>query len=146
MLIAWWDLLAVDPEFFPKWRESKFPGGIAHACELETSMCLYLAEEDVRKDKIKDHVSTLNDGNPYIWGDLFARGPAALVSWTSSYTPRGVIGEPEWASREKGQRAYEEAVKQLCNIVDFFRDRPADVRRRHQLDPPSMPMPWGQLE
>jgi creatinine amidohydrolase len=145
LLIAWWDLLALDKDFLPNWRESRFPGGIAHACELETSLYFYLSEGDVRQDKIQNHISTINDGNPYIWVDLFASGPAALVSWTSTYTPEGVIGQPELASREKGERAYHEAVRQLCRVVEFFRDRPPDVRRRRQTHRPSMPMPWGQL-
>lgn len=34
----WWHLLTVDPEFMKNWRASKFPGGCAHACELETSV------------------------------------------------------------------------------------------------------------
>ena len=51
VVIAWWNLLAVDKDFMPSWRESKFPGGCSHACELETSLYLYLAEDDVRKDK-----------------------------------------------------------------------------------------------
>jgi len=146
VLIAWWHLLTIDPEFIPGWRESRFPGGWAHACELETSLYLYLAEEDVRTDKIVDHVHTQCDGNPYMWVDLTGMGAAALTSWTSTYTPNGVIGEPSFASKEKGQRVYEEAVEQLCRIVDFFRDRPADVRRRHQSPPPTMPIPWDQLD
>ncbi|MEO6907528.1 MAG: creatininase family protein [Abditibacteriaceae bacterium] len=36
-LTMWTDLLKVDPKFMPSWRESYFPGGCAHACELETS-------------------------------------------------------------------------------------------------------------
>ena len=47
---AWWNLLAVDKTFMPRWRQSKFPGGCAHACELETSMYLYLDGDNVRKD------------------------------------------------------------------------------------------------
>ena len=86
----------------------------------------------------------MNDGNPYIWTDLLGRGPAALVSWTSTYTPKGVMGQPELATREKGERAYQEAVRQLGDIVEFFRERPADTRQRHQARRPSMPIPWGQ--
>jgi creatinine amidohydrolase len=145
-LIAWWNLLSVNPEFLPGWRESQFPGGISHACELETSLYLYLDEDNVRKDRIHDHISTLNDGNPYIWGDLLGKGPAALVSWTSTYSPRGVMGQPELATREKGEQVYNEAVKQLSAIVDFFRERPRDTRQRHQTDRPTMPMPWNQLD
>jgi creatinine amidohydrolase len=32
VLVAWWKLLAVAKEFLPRWRQSKFPGGCAHAC------------------------------------------------------------------------------------------------------------------
>ena len=146
ILIAWWELLKVDPDFLPDWRESTFPGGCSHACELETSLYLYLDEEGVRKDRIKNHISTLNDGNPYIWGDLMGKGPAALTSWTSSYTPTGVIGEPEFATREKGERVYKEAVKQLSSIVEFFQQRPKDIRRRHQAKETTLPIPWGQRD
>ena len=144
ILVAWWHLLTVDAGFMQTWRESDFPGGCAHACELETSLYLYLAEEDVRKDQIKNHISTLNDGNPYIWNELYGTGAAALTSWTSSYTPTGVIGQPELATREKGERIYQEAVKQLGGLVEFFRRRPIDPRRRRQAQPPTMPIPWGQ--
>lgn len=40
ILAAWWNLLTVDKEFLPRWRQSRFPGGCAHACELETSLYL----------------------------------------------------------------------------------------------------------
>jgi creatinine amidohydrolase len=146
ILIAWWQLLTIDKSFLPGWRESTFPGGCSHACELETSLYLYLDEEGVRKDRIRNHISTLNDGNPYIWGDLLGKGPASLISWTSTYSPRGVMGEPELATREKGERVYREAVLQLGRIVDFFQNRPRDVRERHQLRKPTMPIPWDQRD
>ena len=75
---------------------------------------------------------------------MFAAGPATIVSWTSSYSETGVLGEAELASAEKGQAAYEEAVKQLARFVTWFRDRPVDVRRDRHRQPPTMPMPWGQ--
>lgn len=146
LLVAWWHLLTIDKDFLPNWRESTFPGGLSHACELETSLYLYLDEDNVRKDKIKDHITTLNDGNPYIWTDLLGKGPASLVSWTSTYSPRGVMGQPELATREKGERVYHEAVRQLGNIVEFFHQRPRDTRERHQAKPTSMPFPWGQRD
>jgi creatinine amidohydrolase len=145
ILAAWWNLLTVDKEFLPRWRQSKFPGGCAHACELETSLYLYLAGDDVRKDQIKSGVISFNEeNNAFNWVDLFATGPATLVSWTSSYSETGVLGEAELASAEKGQVAYEEAVKQLARFVKWFRDRPVDPRVDHHRQPPTMPMPWGQ--
>jgi hypothetical protein len=56
------------------------------------------------------------------------------------------MGEPELATREKGECVYREAVMQLGRIVEFFQARPKDVRERHQETAPTMPIPWGQLD
>jgi creatinine amidohydrolase len=145
ILAGWWNLLTVDKEFLPRWRQSKFPGGCAHACELETSLYLYLDGDNVRKDKIKNGVISFNEEHsPFNWVDLFAAGPATLISWTSSYSETGVLGEPELATAEKGRQVYEEAVKQLTRFVAYFQDRPVDPRRDRHRKPPTMPIPWGQ--
>jgi len=145
VLAAWWNLLTVDKAFLPRWRQSKFPGGCAHACELETSLYLYLDGDNVRKDKIKSGVISFNEENsPFNWVDLFAAGPATCISWTSSYTETGVLGEAELATAEKGREAFEEAVKQLVRFVTWFKDRPKDRRRDRHRKPPTMPIPWGQ--
>ncbi|WP_339907146.1 creatininase family protein [Symmachiella dynata] len=145
VLAAWWQLLTVDPEFIPSWRESKFPGGCAHAGELETSMYMYLDGDNVRTDLIKNGVISFNEENsPFNWVDVFSAGPATLVSWTSSYSDSGVLGEAELATAEKGERVYREAVKQLCAFVNYFGPRPKDQRGRHQRHAPTMPLPWGQ--
>jgi len=145
IVAAWWNLLTVDKEFLPRWRQSKFPGGCAHACELETSLYLYLSGEDVREDQIQSGVISFNEEqSPFNWVDLFAAGPATLVSWTSSYSETGVLGEAELATAEKGKQAYEEAVRQLARFIGWFKDRPPDPRRDRHRTPPTMPMPWGQ--
>lgn len=146
LLIAWWHLLTIDEQFIGTVRDSVFPGGWSHACELETSLYLYLAEEDVLKDRVRDHINSHHDGNPYIWVDLISRGPAALTSWTSTYTPSGVIGQPSHATKEKGERVYLEAVRQLGDLVRFFQQRPPDRRHTHQSKPPTMPIPWNQRD
>ncbi len=144
-VIAWWNLLTVDKDFLPSWRESKFPGGCAHACELETSLYLYLDEDGVRKDKIKSGtISFNNDNSPFNWVDLFGAGPATVVSWTSSYSDTGVLGEAELATKEKGERVYLEAVKQLGRFITYWHSRPKDVRQDLHRKPPTMPMPWWQ--
>ncbi len=147
VLIAWWNLLTVDKTFLPSWRESKFPGGCSHACELETSLYLYLDEDGVRKDQIKSGTIKMNDEeNPFNWVDLFGAGPGALISWTSGYNDTGVLGDAEKATKEKGERVFHESVKQLGRFIDYYRDRPIDVRTRHQARPPKMPIPWGQYD
>jgi creatinine amidohydrolase len=145
ILTAWWSLLTVDKNFLPRWRASKFPGGCSHACELETSLYLYLDGDNVRKDKIKSGVISFNEeDSPFNWVDLFAAGPASLISWTSSYSDTGVLGDAEKASAEKGKEAYHEAVKQLARFITWFKDRPKDRRRDRHRKKPTMPMPWGQ--
>ncbi len=145
ILAAWWNLLTVDKEFLPRWRQSKFPGGCAHACELETSLYLHLDGGNVRKDLIKNGVISFNEEHsPFNWVDLFAAGPATIISWTSSYSETGVLGEPELATAEKGRQAYEEAVKQLVRFILYFHGRPKDPRRDLHRKPPTMPLPWGQ--
>jgi creatinine amidohydrolase len=54
------------------------------------------------------------------------------------------LGEAELATAEKGKRAYEEAVKQLCRYVEYFHPRPKDVRKDRHRNKPTMPIPWGQ--
>jgi creatinine amidohydrolase len=145
ILCGWWNLLTVDKEFLPRWRQSKFPGGCAHACELETSLYLYLDGDNVRKDQIKSGTVSFNEENsPFNYVDLFGHGPATLISWTSSYSETGVLGEAELATAEKGRQVYEEAVKQLVRFVTWFKDRPKDRRRDRHRKPPTMPIPWGQ--
>jgi creatinine amidohydrolase len=146
---AWWNLLTVDKQFMPRWRQSKFPGGCAHACELETSLYLYLDGDNVRKDQIKNGTISFNNDysendNPFMWVDLFAAGPATVISWTSSYSDTGVLGEAELATAEKGKQVYEEAVKQLARFVSWWKDRPKDQRKDRHRKPPTMPIPWGQ--
>ncbi len=118
---------------------------LRHACELETSLYMYLDGENVRMDKIKNGDISFNlEDSPFMWVDLFAAGPATVISWTSSYSETGVLGEPELATPEKGRQVYEEAVKQLVRFVTWFKDRPRDPRRDRHRRSPTMPIPWNQ--
>jgi creatinine amidohydrolase len=142
--VSWWSLLTVDKQFLPNWRESAFPGGCSHACELETSLYLYLDGDNVRADLTKNGGISLNDGSPFNWVDLFGAGPAAWVPWTSAYCDTGVMGAAELATAAKGRVAYDEAVKQLVRLVSWFRDRPKEPRRDRHAVPPTIPTPWGR--
>ena len=63
----------------------------------------------------------------------------------NSYSETGVLGDAEKATKEKGERVYHEAVKQLCNFVNYFQTRPID-RRRPQQRARTMPIPWDQRD
>ncbi len=142
---AWWSLLTVDPEFLPRWRESKFPGGCAHAGELETSVYMYLAGDDVRTEHIQDGTISFNEENSrYRWVDLFAAGPVQVTSWTSSYSESGILGQATLATAEKGRIAFEEAVTRLCEFIDEWTAVPVPTRKENHTEPPTFPMPWNQ--
>jgi creatinine amidohydrolase len=142
---AWWNLLTVDETFLPRWRESYFPGGCAHAGELETSAYLYLDGDNVRRDKMADGRITYNEEqSDFHWVDLLAAGAAPLVTWTSSYTDQGVMGAADLASEEKGKAAVEEAARQLARLVESFGNRKPDARTEHHDPPPTMDPPWDQ--
>ena len=151
VLAAWWAMLSIDPEFLPRWRESKFPGGISHAGELETSLYLYLDGDNVRQDRIKSGQASFNaeydpEKAPFRYADLFGHGPFDLNSWTSSYSETGVFGDAEKGSAEKGEAAYKEATTQLARFISYFKTRPKEPRRQKHRRPPTMPTPWGQSD
>lgn len=142
---SWWMMLAVDKNFMPSWRESKFPGGCAHACELETSVYLYFDEDNVRKDQIEDgEIAFHGYQSDFQWVDLFSAGLGTAISWTSSYSESGVLGQATLATKEKGERAVKEAARQLARMLTEFRARPKPSRSDHHAARPGMLMPWGQ--
>ncbi len=144
---GWWRFLTVDPEFMPSWRESEFPGGIAHACELETSVYLHLAPDDVRTDRIRSGQYLFHaEKSKFRYVDLFGSGPVDVTSWTASYTDTGVMGGAALATAEKGRRAFDEAVSRLCEFITEWHAVPAPKRKENHATRPTMPMPWGQAD
>jgi creatinine amidohydrolase len=143
---SWWTMLTVDQAFLPSWRESKFPGGCAHACELETSVYLYLDEDNVRKDKIEDgEIAFHTPRSDFQWVDLFGAGPGTPISWTASYSESGVLGQATLASKAKGERAVQEASTQLARMIREFSANPKPNRGELHRTEPTIPIPWGQL-
>jgi creatinine amidohydrolase len=139
----WWNLLRTDPNFIPSFRESVFPGGCAHSCEIETSMYLHLDGSKVQTDKIEDNIAWYNTqgATGFQWVDAFGSGPVSVVEWTSTYTPNGVMGQPSLATAEKGKRIFEEAVKRLIQFTLEFQGRPPRPRVDHHTIPPTSPLP-----
>jgi creatinine amidohydrolase len=139
----WWNMLRVDPNFVTSFRESVFPGGCAHACEVETSMYLHLGPEKVQIDKATDNIAWYNQQGAagFRWVDAFGGGAVSLVEWTSTYTPTGVMGQPTLANAEKGRRIFEEAVTRLVAFTTEFQQDPGRPRVDHHTRPPTSPLP-----
>ena len=109
-------------------------------------MYLHVGEAHVQADKIKDNLAeyrSLPDEQQWHFSDLTRSSIATLIEWTSTYTPTGVIGQPEQASKEKGRRAFEHAVTQLVGLVRWLRKRAMPSRRDRHATAPTFALPFG---
>jgi creatinine amidohydrolase len=145
--LSWWQLVA---DYWNAEVRESGPGGCAHACELETSMYLSLDPAGVRTDRIHNALARymtdadVPDAERWQWTDLtLGSGPAAIISWTSSYSETGVIGSPELATAEKGDLVFTHAVDRLVSLVRWLRDRPIEPRHEHHAALPTFPLPFG---
>jgi creatinine amidohydrolase len=106
-------------------------GGVAHACEQETSFYLHLRPDLVREDLIADEYPS---GLPeYVAHDPGALNTLTFMSWYSQRTTSGVDGAPSHASREKGRAWFEAAVELVTDIARSFREM--DLPPRHDERP-----------
>jgi creatinine amidohydrolase len=106
-------------------------GGMAHACEYETSWYLFLAPELVHMERaVADMIA---QRSRYIWVDIMAGdGPATFIDdWSRLSNGSGVEGDPVTASAEKGQRYAEEEVTQLIEFCQEFKAMALLPRRNY---------------
>ena len=144
LTVSWWQLIA--ERWNREWRESVFPGGCAHACELEPSMYQHVDPAGVRAQEIRNELAAfmaLPGADRWHSVDLTASSPAAIVEWTSTYTRSGVIGEAKRANAEKGREVFEHAVDQLTQMVRWFKTRPRPARHDHHHVAPTFALPFG---
>lgn len=109
-------------------RDSEFPGGMAHACELETSMYLALCPELVDMDKARKDMN--QPPSDYFYIDWF-NGPGSMMEWWSTLTETGVMGDPTVATPEKGQVLMAAAVKELRMVINEMKTRTIRPRVDH---------------
>lgn len=117
-----------------KLRESPL-GGMGHACELETSLCLYLAPEKVRQDLIADGGKLA--ASPYFRGEMFQSQLVAAVSDFADLTENGVYGMPSIASATKGKCFFDVILNGLEYLVDdlYTYGSPWPYTRREEEQP-----------
>jgi creatinine amidohydrolase len=101
-------------------------GGLAHACELETSIYLAIDPDAVDMSKAVDERSYPEGPNAWLdWSD----GPLKLMPWWSSFSRTGVQGDPTRATAEKGSVLLEAAVRECVAFVRELKDKPLPERR-----------------
>jgi creatinine amidohydrolase len=102
-------------------RESP-TGGMAHACEFETSLMLHLRPESVRRELIVREIVEPRFSDERF--DLFERG-AVRAHWkTDELSRSGVMGAPDLATEDKGRRLFEACADGLAALIEELRARP----------------------
>jgi creatinine amidohydrolase len=92
-------------------------GGMGHACELETSLMLFLDPDHVHADR---RVTEVPIRSPFRGADLLSAGTVYAPDRFSELTSSGVAGDPSVASVEQGERFADAIVARLVAFVDEF--------------------------
>jgi creatinine amidohydrolase len=101
-------------------------GGMAHACELETSLYLAIDPDAVDMELAVDERSYPEGTHAWLdWSD----GSLRLMPWWSSFSRSGVQGQPTLATPEKGRALLEAAVAECVAYVRELRGKPIPERR-----------------
>lgn len=111
MAAEYWQMAAAE---IGSIRESG-PGGMGHACELETSLYMYIDETKVRKQMIRDD-GRQPEGS-MIKLDMLGGNAVSQVFNFSELTASGVFGQPTLASAEKGRLLFAAIADKLTNFV-----------------------------
>jgi len=102
-------------------------GGLAHACELETSIYLAIDPDAVDMALAVDEQSYPEGRHAWFdWSD----GPLKLMPWWSSFSRTGVQGRPTLATAEKGKVLLEAAVDECVAYVRELREKPLPERSK----------------
>jgi creatinine amidohydrolase len=114
--LSYWDLVV---EAFNAVRESVYPGGVAHACEFETSIYLHLEPEGVQTDKI---VNGVRRRTKYFYEDLLGGSPVKFTDWRTTQTVTGIGGDPTLATAAKGAVIVDAAVAAIIDVAADFKE------------------------
>ncbi len=111
---SYWDFALNDIQ---RWRHSA-PGGINHACEMETSLMLTVMPQFVDMSKARD--ATLSTGSHYLSPDLAVGGAVTVARTFAELTPDGVVGNPAAADAERGKQLLDTMIELVAEFLDVF--------------------------
>ena len=104
-------------------------GGMAHACELETSMYLAIDPDAVEMDKaVDEHGYPQGKHATMDWSD----GPLKIMPWWSAFSRTGIQGDARKATAEKGKTLLEAAVAECVEFVHELLEKPLPQRQAPQ--------------
>lgn len=114
VLASYWQIAAAT---ITRHRESE-PGGVSHACEMETSIMLHLRPNRVRMDLARRDGP--HDSSRYRKADMQLPKPVYYVAEFHELSASGVIGHPDLASAEKGKLFLDGIAQEVGEFVDDF--------------------------
>jgi creatinine amidohydrolase len=98
------------------------PGGMAHACEFETSLMLHLRPESVRRELVRREIPEPRFASERL--DLMSSARVTAGWRTDELSSSGVLGAPDLASAEKGEQLFEACVEGLSQLIAELREAP----------------------
>jgi creatinine amidohydrolase len=126
-MVSWWSL--IPKGLMSKLRESEYPGGMAHGCELETSVLLYLRPDLVQFEKAERDIHFAS--SEFFYWDLQQPSPIAFQEWFSRYSKTGTVGDPTKATKAKGEEFVNAVVERMVALIQEFRKREIGMRVDH---------------
>ena len=93
---------------------------LSHACEYETSLMLHLFPGKVFMENVERAARPMSNG--YIaWEDDEPYRGITVVKQTEFISSNGCSGEPQLATKEKGQHLFEHAVNAVVQFLESFK-------------------------
>lgn len=111
---TYWNLAAAE---FTAIRESP-EGGMGHACEMETSILLATHPELV--DTAKAVRGGPSEERGFRTIDMLKGEPFFMINEFDEFSETGVIGMPDFATAEKGEKFLEAAAQAVVRFLDEF--------------------------
>lgn len=97
---------------------------LSHACEYETSLMLHLFPGKVFMENVQR--AARPNSNGYIaWEDDEPYKGVVVVKQTGFVSSNGSSGEPQLATKEKGQHLFEHSVNAMVQFLKSFKNWPA---------------------
>jgi len=114
--VSYWNLIG---DTLRANRKSRL-GGMAHACELETSIYLYFDPDHVHLDKATESI-VHDEKSRYFSLDLMGGAKAMVMQWWSAQTADGTMGDPTVAAPGQGKIFFDAAVSELIGLIREMR-------------------------
>jgi creatinine amidohydrolase len=123
-----WPALVQD--VIADFRQSVYPGGTGHACEVETSLYLAIDPSHVQQDLATKEIAW--DVGEYWYKDFAGNGPLSYTAYHHEFSRTGVAGDPTVATAEKGRLMLEAFCGRLPELAEEFRNTVDRPRFHHQ--------------